>query len=373
MYTGYFFFSPSHFYLPGVYPGTLHPLGRDFSQRKIGGFYVLCFCSHCILQWYFVSGLQQYVDILRYTSKYVRKKKNFEGRMVGDSQWLTITSHFECSVPGVVRELYPFLKELRGYSQVQTILSILVTGTSSTFKRASIWGPSTREHASNEYPGTRCFTHGNPGDGDFFSPRPPSPVQYLVQNLQETLKKWLNSMSTPSTKHLSHNTEVYSELCLTADRYGAMITQQQSSSSSSHGHGSSPTDSEGETSPKYVGATPTLNVPQAIAGARQDNSSSNNSSSRSSSSSSSSSSIDFCMINVDRFRKVDPGGRFHPFPFSCSLWYVLTAWEAWLSDAAWRATRITRIEFALYLTIMADPSALNTHTCFSHIPVIYGV
>ena len=201
MYTGYFFFSPSHFYLPGVYPGTLHPLGRDFSQRKIGGFYVLCFCSHCILQWYFVSGLQQYVDILRYTSKYVRKKKNFEGRMVGDSQWLTITSHFECSVPGVVRELYPFLKELRGYSQVQTILSILVTGTSSTFKRASIWGPSTREHASNEYPGTRCFTHWNPGDGDFSSPEPLPMCSTSYKICRKPVKKQQNSNVQQSISH----------------------------------------------------------------------------------------------------------------------------------------------------------------------------
>ena len=71
-----------------------------------------------------------------------------------------------------VLEVHPFSKKT-GYLREQTLLSILVTSTSSTFKLAGILGSSTRELASNTYPGTRCFTPGNPGDGECLSPKPP--------------------------------------------------------------------------------------------------------------------------------------------------------------------------------------------------------
>lgn len=65
------------------------------------------------------------------------------------------------------------LENTRGYLRVPTFLSILVMGTNSTFKFASIWGSSTRALASNEYPGNRFCTSRNPGeDADVLFPKP---------------------------------------------------------------------------------------------------------------------------------------------------------------------------------------------------------
>ena len=73
-------------------------------------------------------------------------------------------------------ELYvPLLEQTRpgGTREYKLALSILVTVTGSAVKLMSIWCPSTRELASNEYPraGYSLFSHGNPGDGDFSSPK----------------------------------------------------------------------------------------------------------------------------------------------------------------------------------------------------------
>ena len=90
-----------------------------------------------------------------------------------------------------------------------------------------------------------------------------SPVQCIVQILQETCVESLKS----SSKHLTH-IEIPNTLCRTADQYSAMGTQQQFSSSSSHGHGSNPTEGEGPTLPKSVGGISTSNVLQGVAGAQ---------------------------------------------------------------------------------------------------------
>lgn len=66
-------------------------------------------------------------------------------------------------------------KKKRVFASINSLfVQILVKGTSSTFIFASIWGPSTRELASNGYSGTRCFTIGTPGGGNFSSLKPRS-------------------------------------------------------------------------------------------------------------------------------------------------------------------------------------------------------
>ena len=63
------------------------------------------------------------------------------------------------------------MRKLPGYSRLQTLFVNTITGASSAFVLAGSRGPSTRELASNEYPGTRCFTPGNRGDSNFSSPK----------------------------------------------------------------------------------------------------------------------------------------------------------------------------------------------------------
>ena len=64
------------------------------------------------------------------------------------------------------------MRKLPGYSRLQTLFVNTITGASSAFVLAGSRGPSTRELASNEYPGSISFCHGNPGDVDFSSPKP---------------------------------------------------------------------------------------------------------------------------------------------------------------------------------------------------------
>ena len=61
---------------------------------------------------------------------------------------------------------YPLKKNPGIHEYKPSLYLILVTGTSSidTQYPPSIGGSSTREVANNEYPGTRCFTPGNPRD-----------------------------------------------------------------------------------------------------------------------------------------------------------------------------------------------------------------
>ena len=172
----------------------------------------------------------------------------------------------------------PLSRKNPGTREYKLFMTKLVTGTSSTFKLASIWGSSTRELARNEYASTRCFTPGNPGDDGFSAhkPRPLCSISYKFcrRPVYRTIKSQFKASHT--------NIEVPNTLCRTADRYSAMIIQQKSTSSNSRDHGSNPTEGEGQTSPKSVGGTQISNVPQGVAGAQQDTSSSINSNNSSS-------------------------------------------------------------------------------------------
>ena len=111
-----------------------------------------------------------------------------------------------------------------------------------------------------------------------------------------------------------------------------MGTQQQSCSSSSHGQGSSPTEGEGQTSPKSVGGTSTSNVRQGLAGAQQDTNSSN----------SDNRSNLILHDSCKSFSDVPPDRRFHPL-------------MSGTQHARWRChTQLAKMGFDEILDLTAD-------------------